>query len=461
MKTKIIHLFILLFAFTNTYGQEEQQERRAYKRSDLLSVGNAAAQDITVKRDTIGSEVITTTEKRTIKEEKLEFLFQIGKTSFDASYATNKKQLAHLDELMNSKNALVGLDSLVVLASSSIDGGYANNERIARERSQAMKRTFENRYPDMSDRFLHTQYIAEDWDGFRRAIIDDLNVPYRNEILKIIDSRREPDNKEWVIKTLDNRRPWAYLQKNIFPKQRYGASASFHYNIEREKMIEHLNDAAKAHADSLAAIARADSLAAIAHADSLAAIARADSLAALRLNAASVDSSRHYLAIKTNLLSAAVLTPHLELEAILNDRWSIGAEYYFAQWDRHLGPAYHWELQSVGLEGRYWLSNDLLRRRNLRGWFVGLHANAGIYDFQLHADKGLQGEFLVGGVVAGYSLGLAKKLNLEFSFGGGYAHAPYRRYVIMGPDLVRDGNDRRWGGPMLTKLEIALTWIIF
>ena len=199
-----------------------------------------AQQHTSTKRDTVGTEVVTVIETQIKEEEGIRFFFRLDISEFDPHFSSNYEQLKRLDELISDKNALVGLDSLVLYAAASIDGRYINNERLAKARAATIKRMMIERYPSIKPEFIRTRHVAEEWEGLRRAIVEDPHVPYRKELIALIDGKREADNKEWVIKNLHNKVPWDYLRLHILPRQRYGASVVFHYNIERQRLIESL-----------------------------------------------------------------------------------------------------------------------------------------------------------------------------------------------------------------------------
>ena len=48
--------------------------------------------------------------------------------------------------------------------------------------------------------FIQTAYEPEDWQGLRRYV-EASGLEHRAEILALIDSDREPDNKEWKLKS--------------------------------------------------------------------------------------------------------------------------------------------------------------------------------------------------------------------------------------------------------------------
>ncbi len=171
-------------------------------------------------------------------KEDIKFFFQLDKSNFVEGFSTNAEQLKRLDEIMADENALVGVDSLVLVAAASIDGNEQSNGILAKNRAQAVKELLQKRYSKIAPELLRTQSIAEDWTGLRALIVDDANFPHKAEVLKVVDNDREPDTKEWLLKTMKNKIVWNYLKVNILPKTRYGASVVLYSNIDRQKKTE-------------------------------------------------------------------------------------------------------------------------------------------------------------------------------------------------------------------------------
>ena len=83
---------------------------------------------------------------------------------------------------------------------ASPDGPYANNERLARERSQSLMTYVAQLYPINAKLFSHNS-TPEDWDGFRRMVAKSQLVN-KEDILKISNSSLAPDDKDKRIRQL-------------------------------------------------------------------------------------------------------------------------------------------------------------------------------------------------------------------------------------------------------------------
>ena len=135
-------------------------------------------------------------------------------------------------------------------------------------------------------------------------------------------------------------------------------------------------------------------------------------------------------AVKTNLLYDALISPNVEVEVPIADRWSVMVEDVFPWWETsNKYCIQHWEM---GLEGRYWFNPwDVRGTEKLRGFFAGLYGMSAKYDFQWDRSLNYQGEYWSAGVSAGWATPLGKNKwgNLELSLGYGYRSNQYRGYV--------------------------------
>ncbi len=166
------------------------------------------------------------------------------------------------------------------------------------------------------------------------------------------------------------------------------------------------------------------------------------------------------MALKTNLLFDAALTPNIEIEfPFAHDRFSVMGEYWFP-WFVSRDNASCYQLLYGGLEARCWFG-DRTRRETLAGHFMGLYAGGGLYDLEWKS-RGYQGEFYIAaGLSYGYSFRLNRSLRLETSVGFGYMRTDYRHYIGEEENrfLVWQYDGRyTWIGP--TKAKVSLVWVL-
>lgn len=174
-------------------------------------------------------------------------------------------------------------------------------------------------------------------------------------------------------------------------------------------------------------------------------------------------------AIKSNLLYDIASIINIELEVPIRDHYSIAADIIcpWWTWDDGTIDSRRDRLQAMNanVEGRYWFG-DRTRRSILTGWFAGVFAGGGLYDFE-DDGEGYQGEFFImGGVSGGYShaINRSRTLRMEYTVGVGYLRTEYRQYTAIYSNdnmwhAVNSSNGvYSWLGP--TKVKASLSWLI-
>lgn len=168
-------------------------------------------------------------------------------------------------------------------------------------------------------------------------------------------------------------------------------------------------------------------------------------------------------AIKTNLLYDAVSALNVAIEAPIGERWSVVADWVAPWWSDYDKQLYI-QLMQGSIEGRYWFG-DREDKLQLTGWFAGLSAGGGVYDFMFNERKGIQGEFQVYSAVAGYAHPINKSgtLRMEYELGLGWLNTEYVKYWWDGFDytLVAPSPQTwvtNWYGP--TKLQVSLVYYL-
>ena len=140
------------------------------------------------------------------------------------------------------------------------------------------------------------------------------------------------------------------------------------------------------------------------------------------------------VAIKTNMLADAFLSPNIGIEIGIAPRWTLDATGQFNAWTMsHDRRWKHWAVQP---EARYWFCD------RFSGHFIGAHMHGGKYniggfDGRLHflgtdarklKDPPYQGWFIGAGVAYGYAWILDRHWNLEAEIGFGYSYTRYDKY---------------------------------
>lgn len=132
-------------------------------------------------------------------------------------FMSNWEELSKADSLIVelSEDPYIVVDSITIIGYASPEGKYAYNVRLSGNRAKALKEYLERKYTPKG--FVMTTIAAsEDWDGLKENILKG-NYPYHTQILSIIDSIPDPDERDVHIRRLDNGATYAYLLQHIYP----------------------------------------------------------------------------------------------------------------------------------------------------------------------------------------------------------------------------------------------------
>ena len=145
--------------------------------------------------------------------------FPVNRTEIRPSYMDNVRELGKITGTIDSVKADtdITVKALSIKGYASPEGTYANNERLAKGRTAALKQYVMNLYK-FDDGFIKTDYEPENWEGLRRYV-GQSNLENREGILKIMDSDLKPDAMEAKIKAAYPA-DYRFLLDNCYPSLR-------------------------------------------------------------------------------------------------------------------------------------------------------------------------------------------------------------------------------------------------
>lgn len=170
------------------------------------------------------------------------------------------------------------------------------------------------------------------------------------------------------------------------------------------------------------------------------------------------------IAIKTNIIYDALLTPTLGVEVGVAPKWSLELNGSLNDWTVNEKKWKQWMVQP---EARYWLC------QRFSGHFFGLHGIGGQFNFgnlnfggynflgtnlkQLE-DHRLQGWMAGAGLAYGYSWILGKHWNIEAELGIGWIFSKYDVYKCQGcGKKIEEDKTHNYYGP--TKAALNLIYV--
>ena len=160
------------------------------------------------------------------------------------------------------------------------------------------------------------------------------------------------------------------------------------------------------------------------------------------------DGKTYTLALRTNLLRWATLTPDIGIEWRINRNWSIQVNGSWTSWSWDDSNR-RYALWEVSPEVRYYIGKEK------RG-YLGAMYHVGQFNYKF-SDTGRQGDLMGGGITGGYWLKLNRSLSLDYSLGIGCTHADYDKYTVIDGVRVKRGKENKnyWG---VNHAGITLVW---
>ncbi len=191
------------------------------------------------------------------------FTFPAGKSTLVDTLRENRLQIDAVRDLTRSlmTDPVYIIDSITLRATSSPEGTWQINDRLARERAEALRRVLVSEFRVLYDslkvaanytideagnvvleeareelpnlpELLRTKWLAEDWDELRRLVLADSVLTDKEGVLAIFAEVANPDMREWRIRS---KYPKAYerMRRLLYPRMR---AVDFRFNLHRRGM---------------------------------------------------------------------------------------------------------------------------------------------------------------------------------------------------------------------------------
>lgn len=194
--------------------------------SNLLGKGATAIETLKLDKATYTADYVFATPKaEAVKTRRVEgsaFIdFKVNQTVILPDFGHNPGELAKIrqsiDEVRNNEDTKI--TSLSITGYASPEGSYANNERLAKGRTEALA-AYVNSLYNFQDGLIKTASIAEDWEGVRKFLKDNPSFQDCEKILAIVNSDIDPDVKNERIKR-EYPVAYRYMLENVYPPLRH------------------------------------------------------------------------------------------------------------------------------------------------------------------------------------------------------------------------------------------------
>ena len=382
--------------------------------------------------------------------------FRQSKWNLDPAYRGNAATLDSIEHKLSSvfNDSVYRLKHVSVYGGASPEGSVSFNKFLSEHRAATLFGWFDQ-YSQLNDLDKNFTYFGRDWDGVLRLAEKDLRLPYRDETLALLrtiaeEKRRaggqEPARSLERMKKLRQGVPYIYLYRYIFPEVRASKVVIDYDRVLRPEIEEIATDTVAVVPDTVY-IERT----VIVH-------------DTIYIN--TCHRGPFYMDIRTNMLYDALALPNIGVEFYLGKNISLGANWMYGWWKTDRRHRY-WRAYGGEIFGRWWFGSKAADKP-LTGHHVGIYGQLYTYDFEWGGTGEMGGKpggslwdrnLWAAGLEYGYSLPVAKRINIDFSIGIGYTTGLYHKYKPVDDHYVwQSTHRRRYFGP--TKLEIAFVWLI-
>ncbi|MFI3285627.1 MAG: DUF3575 domain-containing protein [Rikenellaceae bacterium] len=406
----------------------------------------------------LGSNLYGQTEQQA---KTVKIYFDQDSYVIDSNVMQNNESLGELSDYIDrlKSDTLTTVNQINVDSYTSPEGGKSYNQKLSQRRSESIYNyLIDNKGLDAS--LITKQHSGTAWERLKE-LLRESSLSSKDELISIIDNtpeetwRRVNDSDPWLtmvdsrlkhLMDFDGGVPYKYMYTQIFPLLRTSSVVTVYTTTELPVVAAVVEEEV---VEEFAVVAETVEVVEPTPEPTSVPVAVEDDI-----------DRKLLLAIKTNLLYDLAFTPNIEVEVPFGERWSVNGEFARGWWLKEHTRC--WQVQSAGIEGRYWFG-DRSKRDQLTGWFAGLFANTGFCDFQFKDATGVQSDFYyIAGLSAGYSLPLSERFNMEFSAGAGYMVNEYQKYwVENNTTLIEDGPRMKMQSFLPAKVKVSLSWLIF
>lgn len=150
----------------------------------------------------------------------LRVFFRQGSTVIDTAFKDNTATLNRLSRALHvmTQDSTIHITHLVIVGYASIEGSLQHNIYLAGGRADMLRKYAVARgVPEPSVEIIN---MGEGWDELRDMVARGDDVPYREEVLRIIDTVPVLKGREKRLMELRRGIPYCWMLEHLFPGQR-------------------------------------------------------------------------------------------------------------------------------------------------------------------------------------------------------------------------------------------------
>ena len=387
--------------------------------------------------------------------------YRLGYRYVDTSLRDNGEVLKNQREKIEKALQEDLLEKVVIYSYTSPDGTHKANLTLAARRMDSLESWLLRNTP-LPATMLETNSGGIAW-GLLRDAVSKSEMQYKKEVLQILDN-----TPVWVFdsngKVIGSRKkelmdlkggvPYRYMYEHLFPDLRSSIAIMLYIRTSGPQTEEEREPAASEKTSPAAP--EKDMVTTVPEESVTPATEKSEAVAPDEKTTAAVPEQERYeplhkLALKTNIIYDLALMPSLEVEYMINERWSVNAEGEVAWWKNN-GKHKYYQIATLSPEVRYWFKT----KKRWHGHYVGLFGGGSWYDLE-NGKRGYKGEFWKAGLSYGYMFPIGRSLSFEAGLGLGFLRTWYEEYLpIDGHYVYQQSSRTNWIGPV--KLKFTLVW---
>lgn len=383
--------------------------------------------------------------------------FRVSSSEIDLDYGDNASNLAEIVGLLTDvqRNPNMEITGVSFCGSASPEGRSLLNKQLVADRCASLEHYIRQRV-DLPDSVVFKCDKTDVWQKLA-IYVERSDMLHKDDVLYQIRQTPEytynakgtlVDSRKKRLMDMNFGRTWNYMLREFFPSIRNASILMVYIKQKETKQTKQteIPQEVKTPIQSVDTIPQ--------------------EISPEETQPMPAAKSSRYFAIKTNMLYDALAIPNIGVEVSLGRRWSLAADWMYAWWSNNNKHRY-WRVYGGGLSARKWFGHAS-EQKPLQGHHIGINAQILTYDIEFGGKGYMAGEpegslwnrlNYAFGAEYGYSMPIAKRLNIDFSLVAGYMGGRYYEYIpIDGHYVWQATNNRHWWGP--TKIEVTLVWLL-
>ncbi len=146
--------------------------------------------------------------------------FQVGRSVLLPDFRRNPEELAKINAILSTviEDEDILLHAINLCGYASPEGSWQTNDKLSRDRAQALKKYIRNKFVLQENLFSVTN-VPEDWERLRE-MVEESSLSQKQRVLDIIDNVGVFNGRESQLMQLDGGRPWRIMLTEMFPELR-------------------------------------------------------------------------------------------------------------------------------------------------------------------------------------------------------------------------------------------------